>query len=462
VALAAGGLEAADELLQNPVNGNTPRPEELEMKVTRGMQRRATKSARRAAVVGTDTLIAGVDLAKKTSVVVFMRASDKAPLGRLRIPTSPAGLLELDRRGKELLRRMGLSRLLMGMEATGHYWKIMARTANELGLPYVIVQSFVLARSREFDDLTRDKNDQRDALLISELVAERRFTEVELDRGAWAELRLLAEARDQRRVERAAALHEQRALLELVWPELLAEIRLLDGSHVQACLSLGLPPAQIASMSLARFARLLQREHGERRFMGSMATRLWAAAGANRACDETAAALLRVQLAAQRIEAADRAVATLDARMAVTFEATGLGWMRGQIRGLGEVLLVNLLALSGDPRRFDEAGCMVKLAGSNPTERSSGQVEASGGIPRRGRRTLRLVACQAATCLALHNPDFEAFFRHLTQRQHRQLAPKAARVAVANKLLRILWAMATAGQNYDSRLATRGRLADAA
>lgn len=62
------------------------------MKVTRGMQRRDTKSVRKAAMVGTDTLIAGVDLAKKTSVVVFMRASDRAPLGRLRIPTSPAGL----------------------------------------------------------------------------------------------------------------------------------------------------------------------------------------------------------------------------------------------------------------------------------------------------------------------------------------------------------------------------------
>ncbi len=143
-------------------------------------------------------------------------------------------------------------------------------------------------------------------------------------------------------------------------------------------------------------------------------------------------------------------MATLDARMAVTFEATGLGWMRGQIRGLGEVLLVNVPALSGDPRRFDEASCMVKLTGPNPTERSSGHVEASGGIPRGGRRTLRLVACQAATCLALHNPDFEAFFRHLTQRRHRQLAPRAARVAVANKVLRILWATATAGQNYDS------------
>jgi transposase len=169
-----------------------------------------------------------------------------------------------------------------------------------------------------------------------------------------------------------------------------------------------------------------------------------------------------VQLAALRIQVAEQALVTLDARMVTTFETTGLGWMRGQIRGLGDVLLINLLALSGDPRRFDESGCMVKLAGSNPTDRSSGEKEAAGGIPRRGRRTLRVVACQAAVCLIQHNPDFEAFFRRLTQREQRRLAAKAAQVAVANKLMRIVWAMATSGQAYDSRLATQGRLAEAA
>jgi transposase len=444
------------------VSITTSELEGLSMKVTRGMQRKAVKAARRAALVGADTLIAGIDLAKTHSVVVFVRASDKAPLGRLRIPTAPAGLVELEARGRELMRRTGLSRLMLGMEATGHYWKILARAADELELPYVIVQSFVVARSRELDDLTRNKNDQRDALLIGQLVAEHRFTEVELERGAWAELRLLAEARDQRRVERTAALSEQRALLELVWPELLEQVSTLAGTHLQACLRLGLTAGEIAGMSLARFARLLQREHGERRFRVWMAKRLWAAARASRAHEETSAAMLRVQLAAQRIQAADLAVATLDARMTATFETTGLGWMRGQIRGIGDVLLINLLALSGDPRRFDVAGCMVKLAGSNPTERSSGQVEAAGGIPRRGRRTLRVVAHQAAVCLIQHNPDFEAFFRHLTQRGQRRLVIKAAQVAVANKLMRIVWAMATSGRAYDSRLATQGRLTEAA
>jgi transposase len=165
------------------------------------------------------------------------------------------------------------------------------------------------------------------------------------------------------------------------------------------------------------------------------------------------AAILRVQFAAERVQIAERMVAILDRRMLAAFERTGLGWLRGQIRGLGDVMLVNLLAMTGDLRRFDDARCLPKLAGSNPTERSSGQSSAPGGIHRRGRKVLRLLAYQAAVCLVLHHPDFRQRFLALTQREHHRLEKRQAYVAVANKLLRTLWAMASSGRAYDSQVA---------
>ena len=142
------------------------------MKVTRGMRRRSAKLERRAQLVTPDTLIAGVDLARKESVVVFVRARDKVRLGRLRIPTTAEGVRTLARRAGELQRRHQLPRLVLGMEACSHFWKVVAKAATEIGLLYLIVQSFVLARAREFDDLTRDKTDPRDAALIADLVAD--------------------------------------------------------------------------------------------------------------------------------------------------------------------------------------------------------------------------------------------------------------------------------------------------
>ena len=423
------------------------------MKVTRGMRRRSAKLERRARLVTSDTLIAGIDLAEKESMVMFVRARDKVRLGRLRIPTTAAGVRTLARRAGDLQQRHQLPCLVLGMEPCSQYWKILAKGAIGIGLPYAVVQSFVVAHARELDDLTRDKTDPRDAALIADLVADLRFTEVQLETGVWAELRLLAEARDQRSVERRSALQEQRALLQLAWPALLEQVTDLSGSHLQATLRLGLSPLEIAGLTLHEFARRLRDEHRDRRFMRWMAARIRTAAGAAADSDELSAAVLRIQLAAERIKAAQRAVEILDRRMQDAFERTGLGWMRGLIHGLGDVNLVNLLALTGDPGRFDDARCLPKLAGSNPTERSSGQSHAPGGIHRRGRKVLRLVAYQAAIGLVQHHADFRQRFLALTQRDHHRLEKKQAYIAVANKLLRTLWAMATSGRAYDSQIA---------
>jgi len=293
------------------------------------MLRRSAKLARRLELVNEATLIAGIDLGKRESVVVFTRSRDRARLGTLRIPTSAEGVTELQRRARELQARQGLPRLVLGMEPTVHYWKIMARAAQALSVPYVLVQSFTVARAREFDDLTRDKTDRRDAGLIADLVAERRFTEVQLETGVWAELRLLGEARADRCTERSAALLEQRAWLELVWPGLLERVRDLTGRHLQATLESGLSPLEIAGLPLAEFDRRLRQQRPGRRWMPSMAKRIWQAAQAAVGCDELAAAVLRWQMAAERIALAEAAITRLEARMATAFTATGLAWLRG-------------------------------------------------------------------------------------------------------------------------------------
>lgn len=424
------------------------------MQVTRGMRRQSIKLARRPERLPVDALIAGVDLAKKESVVIFSRAADRARLGKLTITTDRAGVERLVSRATELRERHGLGELVVAMEPTSHFWKLVARALEAAGVSYVLVQSFVVAMSRELDNLTRDKTDARDAGLIADLAAELRFTETTLPAGPWAELDLLAEARGGRVVERGAALQEQRALLELVWPQLLAACPDLAGTHLQVLLRTGLTPEQAAAMPEGRFLALLRRHHRPRRFLRWMARRLRATATGVEVTPETAGAALRWRLAAERIGLADGAIAALDVRMAELLEATGYGRLRGEIRGLGDVGLTNLLALTGDPGRFDDGRCLVKLAGSNPTERSSGERHASGGIHRRGRPTLRVVAYQAAISLVRYNPDFrDRYLGLIAEDRPRRLAKKQAYLALANKLLRTLWALAVTGAPYQSVIA---------
>jgi len=424
-----------------------PDEEGLVVKSTRGMRRRSAKLARRSEIVTRETLAAGIDIARRESVVVFVRAWDKARVGRLRVPTTAEGLLAIAGRGRQLSEQHGADRLALAMETTGHCWKILARTADRAGLPCVTVQSFVVARARELDDLTRDRTERRDAGLIADLAVELRSSGVRLETGPWAELSSLANARDRYRTEMRAALQEQRALPGLTWPELLAQVPDPGGSHPRAMLRLGLSPVQIGGLSRARLAARLRRETVGR-FLPWMAGRLWAAARCAAPGDQAPSATLRLQLAARRNRAGAIAAARPGAELAAAFEATGLGWPRGQIRGLGDSQPRSLLALTGDPRRLDDARCMARLAGSNPTERSSGEQQAAGGTRRRGRSLLRLLARQAAVCLASRRPDSGARFLELTHRPHRPLHRKQAYIAVASRLLRTLWALAVTGQPH--------------
>jgi transposase len=423
------------------------------MQVTRGMRRRSEKQARRRERLPADALIAGVDLAKKEAVVVYVRASDRARIGKLVVSSDPAGRARLIARGRELAAAHGTGPLVMAMEPTSHFWKPLARAAEAAGVGYVLVQGFVVAHARELDDLTRDKTDARDATLIADLAAELRFTETRLPEGPWAELEMLVAARDARRVERAGALQEMRALLELTWPGLLAACPDLVGTHLQALLRTGLTPQAVAALPARRFEAILRRHH-PRRFLHWMAGRLHAVARDVPELPETPAAALRWRLAAERVALADGAIAELDARMVELLEQTGYGWLRGQLKGLGDATLAAILALTGDPADYDDGRCLVKLAGTNPTERSSGEREAAGGIHRRGRPVLRYVAYQAAVCLVRHEPEFQRRFGELTdKRRAHRLTPKQAYVALANKLLRTLWSMATSGRGYEPAIA---------
>ena len=160
------------------------------MQITRGMRRQSEKLARRRSMLPLDALVAGVDLGKRESVVVFIAAADRRRLGTMRMSTERAGVELLRRRADELAHRHVLGPLVVAMEPTSHFWKPVARALEADGVGYVLVQSFVVSTGRELDNLTRDKTDARDAGLIADLAAELRFTETRLPAGPWAEMDL--------------------------------------------------------------------------------------------------------------------------------------------------------------------------------------------------------------------------------------------------------------------------------
>ena len=121
------------------------------------------------------------------------------------------------------------------------------------------------------------------------------------------------------------------------------------------------------------------------------------------------------------------------------------------IPGFGPQVIATLLGELGDLSRFADPRQAQKMAGLNLTQISSGHHQGQTHIAKRGRPAARAVLYQAACVAVAKDPQWKAWYHSLTRRAAHPLAPKAAMVAVATKLLRVAWACMTHGQAYDAR-----------
>jgi transposase len=116
-----------------------------------------------------------------------------------------------------------------------------------------------------------------------------------------------------------------------------------------------------------------------------------------------------------------------------------------QVGGISPLLAITILAEVGDFRRFPWSGKVASYAGLVPsTRRSAGS--AKSGRCGYGRKRLRTAMVQAVRSITVHEPD-NPLAQHYQILKARRGAGRAT-IAVARKLLEILWIMVTRGVHY--------------
>jgi transposase len=158
--------------------------------------------------------------------------------------------------------RHGFAGVVVACEPTGHRWRVVVEQASRLGLEAVCVQPLLVRRAREAEDFTRDKSDDKDALLIARLTTQLHCYLPERPTAAWARLRHLGNRRVEQLALATAAQQRLRDLLECGWPAVLEVARHpLDSSTWRAAMTVGrCDPAYIRRLGLARFVRAVARE----------------------------------------------------------------------------------------------------------------------------------------------------------------------------------------------------------
>jgi transposase len=416
-------------------------------------------------MVPVSNAIIGIDLADRKQMVVVCDHDSKVLARRtFRCRAWDLGAA-LDWAGERAAAK-GFAGATVACEPTGHRWRILGQLAGERSMPFVCVQPSLTSWARRSEDLTHDKTDEKDAVLIARLTAQLRCYVPEPADETWGRLRHLGARREQLIVEMVSQVQQMRALLECVWPASLETAQQPFRSRTWAAAMSVICERDAGDLDrtrrlgAARFEAAVRREitrRGGQKPSLRIVRRLFAAlADQAGVLAHRPGAMQRVAFLLADWQAAAGKLTDTESRMVTVLDQLGLIGLVTSITGLSPVGAAAILAETGDPRRFATARALVKHAGLAPREKLSGTFVGRTKLTGQGRPGLPLAAWRAVWGAQRANPVYGARYRHLTSREHNKLTPTQAQTAIAAAILRHLHAVICTGQAWDPLMATHG------
>ena len=402
--------------------------------------------------VTSSTLVIGVDIGSKAQ---YARAFDWRGIEftrkAFRFMNSHDGFNQFYEWMCRLMAETGLDNVIVGLEPTGHYWFPLAQFLESTQIKLVLVNPLHVKQSKELDDGSQTKNDSKDPKVIAKLVKDGRYTIPYLPKGVYADLRIAWKVRESISKSLTANKNKLKRWIATYFPEY-AEIygNLESKSSLlllhQACL-----PEDIVQLGPEGINKIWR--DAKLRAVGiKRATTLVAAAknsigqkaGAEGARVELKYLLEDHELKCRQFEEIEKQIEELCSQIPETKPLL-------EMKGVGMATVAGFFAEVGDIRRFDSPKEIIKLAGFNLRENSSGKHKGQTTISRRGRARLRKVLFKGVIPLLASNEEFRKLHAYYTTRKQNPLKKKQSVVAIGCKLIRVFWGVSMSGQAYDGQ-----------
>lgn len=120
-----------------------------------------------------------------------------------------------------------------------------------------------------------------------------------------------------------------------------------------------------------------------------------------------------------------------------------------EIKGIGIKTIASLLAEIGDINRFSHPEQIIKLAGLNIRENSSGSHRSLTTIIKGGRSRLRAILFRAMLPLVAKNAEFKALHKYYTTREGNPLKKKQSLIALCGRFIKITYMLITRDIEYN-------------
>jgi transposase len=388
-------------------------------------------------------LIVGIDPHQKKHAAVAM-TQDFTTRCKFKFNNSREGYDTALERLREEMIKASCKGVMFAVETGGHYWRNLAYFLDERGLPFRFINQFSLKRRREGKELNRRKNDYRDSEVAAQLLCTGEFTESKLKYGVHAELHAAHNSYRRMVKERTRIGNLISGLLDGLFPEfhlVFKDVCCLNALSVLAACPI---PGVISSMTEEEFINTIRANHRgllKKKKLCSLyhvaSTSVGIEVGAKAVSLEIGFLVEKLRLINQQIQSLEKVLIQL-------VDQTEEGKYLLSITGLNYISVAGLLAELGSFRSYRSAKQMIKMAGSNPTEKESGGKRGQRTpMSKHGRPALRHCAWTSVVPMLRFNADFRAWAKRRRERpaHANPLCGKEVLGAALNRLLRLAFAL---------------------
>jgi transposase len=388
-------------------------------------------------------LVIGVDPHKKKHAGVII-TQDFTVLAKLKFDNTKQGIEMMIERARWEMVKSGTRGIIFAIETGGHYWRNIAYILDEQQILFHFINQFTLKRRREGKDLNRRKNDYTDSETAAQLLCTGEFVESNLPQGVYAELRAGYNAYCRLVKEKTRLTNLLKGLLDGLFPEFTRIFKDPCGVTALSVLSTCAIPGFIAGMSEDEFlATIKARLEKHMRWKKLKAlycvakTSIGIPAGSRLVSREIALLVDKYKLIRQHIR-------ELESELVKLVDATEEGQYLLSVKGLNYIAVAGLLAELGCFKAYRSAKQMIKMAGSNPTEKeSAGKKRSHTPMSKKGRPILRYCAWTSVIPLLRFNLDFREWAKQRRERPAyaNPLSGRELLGAAINKLFRLAYAL---------------------
>jgi len=389
------------------------------------------------------TLIVGVDVSKG-NLSAYGRGNGRE-MKTFEVSNNYEGLSFMWANIKIYQVKYGCDQIIVGFESTGHYSEPLINFMSDKPVKLVQVNPMHTKRVKDINDNSPGSTDRKDPRVIVDIIQLGHYLSLVTPVGPSAELRSLTHAREFLETEKVRHLNRLESLVFRVFPEFVRTMKSLSSKtaryllkHYPTAQEIKAVSVEDLSSEIKKVSRgQLGREIAERLKQASE-TSLGTKEGKDGFLDEIAYIV-------EEITRFEIRVKQIEGKMEEQIEKLPYAKKLLSIKGIGVVILGGILGEVGDFRNYHKQSELVKLAGLDIYEISSGKYHGERHISKCGRWLLRKLLYFASLNVVRKGGIMRDTYLRLTKR----MAKTKALIAIARKLLCMMFAMVRDGTEYQ-------------